>query len=92
MICIYVQNGVPAKLGQKRIKFFMTYYQKEEDFKGHDNVYFKFKELFEIPIRTLDITLDVKRVLASKLNDLYPELKADPERMRLREKSAEKLL
>lgn len=90
MICLYLQTGIPSKYGQKRLKFCLAEYQLE--YTGHDNIFFKFTDLFELPIRTLDTAWDAKQIIAQKINEQYPHLNVRPDQLTLREKSAEKLL
>ena len=92
MICLYLQFGTPSKYGQKRLMFYLANYQKKEDYNGYDNVFYKFSLMFEMPVRTLDTTIEVKKLLVEKINELYPDMKVTLDRLRLREKSAEKLL
>lgn len=92
MICLYLQEGIPSKYGQKRLRFCLAEYQLQSDYNGHDNVFFKFRDLFELPVSTLAKTLDTKLIIAAKINHLYPQLNVDAQCITLREKSAEKLL
>jgi len=60
MISVFVEKGIPSKLGMKRIKLVLAEPVTQADYVGQDNVYFKFRDLVEVPLKTLEKTADVK--------------------------------
>lgn len=76
-------------MGQKRLKFYLTTHHFSDG--KTDNTFFEFKDLGQIPIRTLSTVADCKKVLLQTVTKLegYDWVTADS--MRLREKTADKL-
>ena len=99
MICLFLEKGIPAQQGEKRLKLFLASHiheeipneESKENAAVPDNVFYTFTEIIEIPLRTLVKTLEAKQELLNKLNQARPDLglPTDPQLIQLREKSGD---
>ena len=57
-------------MGMKRLKVFYAENRLESKFDGRDNYFYEFRELIDLPVRTLDSVEVVKGKLCARLGEL----------------------
>jgi hypothetical protein len=94
-IWIYIKRGTPSLENEKRLQFLLAETMTEADKAlldppTADNLYYKMRELIEIPVNTHQTTLKVKKYLCEKVKEKC-QIELDPSRIRLREKGNDRL-
>lgn len=67
-VCIYVLDGVPSKLNEKRLKFLIAT-PIVQTHMMQDNQFYDMQDLIELPVK-IALTREVKEFLVQKVNEL----------------------
>ena len=94
-ICLYIKRGTPSLENEKRLQFILAETMTSEDKESldpatADNLYYKMRELIEIPVNTHQTTSKVKKFACEKIKERC-QLELDPSRIRLRERANDRL-
>lgn len=85
---IYVELGVPTGANQHRYVFSLGYLAKKSE---KDCTCYTFFDLFDLPIDDFIKVSELKSFLIKKLKDMYPSMDLEENRVRIRERNAERL-
>jgi len=84
----FIERGTPSRPDELRLIFHLALPAKPTDCDGAS---FSFAELFQLPVHLESRIKQVKEKVAERLEEMYPSMEVDPEKMRLREKYNEKM-
>lgn len=95
MICLYIKRGIPSHENEKRLKFLLADYMDESDRESldvatADSMYYKMRELIEIPVNTHQTTYKAKQFVCDKIKEIC-QLELIPNQIRFREKANDRL-
>mmetsp|Transcript_7814 Transcript_7814/g.7676 ORF Transcript_7814/g.7676 Transcript_7814/m.7676 type:complete len:478 (+) Transcript_7814:1717-3150(+) len=85
---IFIERGKPTKPYEYRILFSLA---TEADESEGDAVCYKFIDLFDMPLDAGMMVNEVKTKICEKLNEMYPSMGVEVEKIRLRERNSDKL-
>ncbi|CAI2367721.1 unnamed protein product [Moneuplotes crassus] len=94
-MCLYIRTGIPSCENEKRLKFFLSEpiseKEKEDmDIATSDSLYYKMRELIEIPVNTHQTTYKVKEFACQKIKESC-DIELDPTQIRFRERANDRL-
>ena len=87
-MAIHTERGVPTKPHEYRVQFFFAEFSGENE---ADAICYKYFELFKIPVNGCMKVHELKAFLCEKVKEIYPSMQLNPEKLRLREKTSDKL-
>ena len=85
---VYIEKGTPTSPNQYRILFSLAIPPKQTESKA--NCY-TFIELFDMPTDCTMLILEIKKILCNKINEMYPTMGANYEKIRIRERNTDRL-
>ena len=73
-ISLYIKKGIPSHENEKRLKFILAETLNEDDKKDmdpatSDTLYYKMRELIEVPVNTHQTTFKVKEFICEQINE-----------------------
>ena len=85
---IYIEKGTPTSPNQYRILFSLAIPPKPTESKS---CCYTFLELFDMPIDATVLISEIKKNLCQKINEMYPTMTLDPQKIRIRERNTDRL-
>jgi hypothetical protein len=83
---LYVEEGVPSKVGEYRLQISVASSGPEEAKDLEDNYCYKYSETFDVAASDRLLTSEFKDLCVEKARLKFPDLQIDPEKVRIRER------